>query len=543
VIGGGTGGLVVRDLDSRNGTFVNGERLGAEPRPVRVDDVIQFGRVGAQLQAAQVTRSPAIPILSTLEFDRRLADEADRSLRFERAMAGIAIECTAGSETKVVNEALLRHVRSVDFLTIRAPGRVDVVCAECPKLDAQAVAARMSGSLAELGMPARMGVAVFPGDAPSPERLLLAANVAMRAVKTGEIGVAREAARSLLIDGHEVLIAEPSMVRLFGLVERIATAPMPVLISGETGSGKEVIAAALHAFGPRSQKPLVKINCAAMPENLLESELFGFEKGAFSGAVQAKPGLFEQADGGSLFLDEIGEMALSLQAKLLRVLEDHQVRRLGALKERKVNIRILAATHRDLRALVAEGRFRQDLLFRLDALVVAVPPLRERRREIILMAERFVAEAAKAMGRMPPTLSAHAAAMLECYSWPGNIRELKNVIARAVVMCERETLEPEQLPADLALALEAHPPDPRSHRHENAQQSTVLFKVPDTLPPGTSSLEDELKALEKRRIVEALDTCGGNQTRAAEILKMPRRTLVSKLATLGIEGPRGRRGD
>jgi transcriptional regulator with PAS, ATPase and Fis domain len=322
-------------------------------------------------------------------------------------------------------------------------------------------------------------------------------------IKTAEIaiGEAVDVGTVMLvvqrIYGEEATRAEPSnaMARLHALVDRVAAGTLPVLINGETGSGKEVLAEEIHKKSPRKKGPLVKINCAAVAENLIESELFGHEKGAFTGADQTKPGLIETADKGTLLLDEVGDLPLPLQAKLLRVIEQREVMRVGALKPRSVDVRFLSATHRDLGAEVRAGRFRQDLYFRLNGITLRVPPLRERPEEISDLAKQFIAAAAKGLGRKAPKLIA-ADALLR-YAWPGNVRELRNVIDRAVLLAE-DRIEKEHL---------------------------IFEETPSDDP-------------ERERILKALQECGGNQTKAAKVLGISRRTLTNRLNEFQLPRPR-----
>ena len=296
-----------------------------------------------------------------------------------------------------------------------------------------------------------------------------------------------------------------AMARAERLLERVAPGDIAVLILGETGVGKEVFAERLHAKSKRAAKPLLKLNCGGFTETLLDSELFGHEKGSFTGADKAKPGLLEMADGGSVFLDEIGELPLGLQARLLRVLQDKKVQRVGALEPRAIDVRFISATNRDLAAEVTAGRFRQDLYYRLNGVTLSIPPLRERGGEIAVFARQFLAAAS---ADRPLNLSRAALARLEQHTWPGNIRELRNVIERAALIAEGEIDE-----GDLQLA-------------------------PVEEPRPSGSLQADVDALERRRIVEALEACGGNQTRAAAKLGISRGTLLSRLKQYGITRPR-----
>jgi DNA-binding NtrC family response regulator len=337
-----------------------------------------------------------------------------------------------------------------------------------------------------------------------------------------------------------------AMQHLYRLAENVAQSNITVIVRGETGAGKEVLAEEIHKRSARASKTLVKINCAAMPEQLLESELFGYERGAFTGAVQAKPGLIEAADGGTLFLDEIGEMPLATQAKLLRVVETREVMRLGSLRPKAVDVRFVAATHRDLEDMVAGGTLRQDLYYRLNGVSLWIPPLRERVEEIPRLANEFVARFCRESKRPTVPISDAAMAVLKSYPWPGNVRELRNVIERAVVFCRSVAIAPEHL--GLSLERQSKPPatippafaatqlgaPPEPVRPSNPGPPSVGA---DTMAFG-STLPDEMQALERERIMEALQQCGGNQTQAAEMLGISRRTLLRRLDEYNVPRPR-----
>jgi DNA-binding NtrC family response regulator len=323
-----------------------------------------------------------------------------------------------------------------------------------------------------------------------------------------------------------------AMATLRWMTERIAHSRINVLISGETGVGKGVLAAELHRRSKRADRPFVALNCAELQESLLESELFGHERGAFTGASGSKPGLIETADGGTLFLDEIGEMSLATQAKLLRVLEDRSVRRVGSLQVRPVDVRLLAASNRDLAAESERGTFRRDLYFRLNGMSLEVPPLRERLDELEGLALKFLAQASEAHGHLhAPSLSFDALQALRRHAWPGNIRELRNVIERAVVLCTGEVGTSEHLP----MSAQQKPPNVvplASHARPTPGE---------TRGPDPSSMTDKARA-ERQRIEEALDLCAGNQSRAAKMLGISRATLVARLDLYGFPRPRKRTG-
>ena len=341
-------------------------------------------------------------------------------------------------------------------------------------------------------------------------------------------------------DEPPIIIADDGMRELHRIVDLVAKGDLSVVLLGETGTGKDVLADALHRRSPRSGSAYVRLNCAALPDALLESELFGYERGAFTGAVQAKPGLLEIADGGSLFLDEIGDLPLTVQAKLLRVLENGEITRVGGLRARRVDVRIICATNRDLGAQVRSGAFRQDLFFRLNGITLTIPPLRSRRSEIAPLAREFVEEACRHAGRPVLPMSDEAFAYLENHSWPGNVRELKNAIERAVTLCTDACIELGHLaPAETTFSGGAGIED----RATTPQLTPPLPSAPPEvveLPTDVGLQEDARRAartLERRRIAEAMDRCGGNQTRAAQLLRVSRRTLVARLTEYGFARP------
>jgi two-component system response regulator AtoC len=349
----------------------------------------------------------------------------------------------------------------------------------------------------------------------------------------------------------------PGMQHLYRLVDNVAQSNITVIVRGETGSGKEVVSEEIHRRSARAAGPLVKLNCAALPEHLLEGELFGYERGAFTGADKAKAGLIESADGGTLFLDEIGEMPLATQAKLLRVVESREVMRLGSLRPKTVDVRFVAATHRDLEEMVTRGQLRQDLYYRLAGVSLVVPPLRDRVEEIPRIAEEFVARFCADARRPTIPISSAAMRVLKDYRWPGNVRELRNVMERAVVFSKGAAIAPEQLglpldrlsrpPGRLSspISLSSSPSPVPMPPAPSAQVPVAPVALP-LMPPTTStlafgsaaSLPDEMEALERQRILDALAKCGGNQTQAAEMLGISRRTLLRRLDEYAVPRPR-----
>jgi len=340
------------------------------------------------------------------------------------------------------------------------------------------------------------------------EQLLVTLDDALRERRLKrEIASLRE---SIGGDAFTIVSQSPAMRRTMGLVLRAAPADTSVLLLGESGTGKELLARALHLQGPRRAGPFLAMNCSAIPETLLESQLFGHRRGSFTDAREDRRGLFQEAEGGTLLLDEIGDMPIGLQAKMLRVLQNREVHPLGAPAPLHVNVRVVAATHRNLETLVAEGRFRQDLYYRLNVISVRVPPLRERPEDILPLAAHFLEKHGKALGRTACTLSVDAVAALRKYAWPGNVRELENAIERALVLGCDDAIWPEDLPESLRT------------------------RADSAIAPSQSR---PLSDVEREHILRTLDTVRGNKTAAARLLGLDRKTLYRKLDLYGIRTP------
>jgi two-component system NtrC family response regulator len=337
------------------------------------------------------------------------------------------------------------------------------------------------------------------------EELLI---VAAKAVERGELRTQNRRLRELVVDSVSLgnIIGEsPSMRKVFDIVHRAVSVTSTVLILGESGTGKEMVARHVHFAGPRAKKPFVVLNCAAIPDSLVESELFGHEKGAFTGADSSRPGKFETANEGTLFLDEIGDMHLDSQAKLLRVLQDGVVQRIGSAQTRKVDVRVVVATNRDLEKRVADGTFRQDLYYRLDVLRVELPPLRERTQDLPLLIDHFRGKLSKRIGKPAPSLSPDAIEAMRRYRWPGNVRELENTLEQIFILCDGLVVRLEDLPDKL--------------REHSAEPGAF------TLPAGGIVLED----VEQDFILQALERSGGRIKEAAELLGLTYKTLQYRL--------------
>jgi two-component system response regulator AtoC len=316
--------------------------------------------------------------------------------------------------------------------------------------------------------------------------------------------------------GSSQMVAEgAAMKEVLRVVQKVAPAPTTVLIQGESGTGKEVVARAIHDLSPRADRPFVAVNCGAIPEQLIESELFGHAKGAFTDARQAKRGLFEEADGGTILLDEVGELPLQVQPSLLRVLQQGEVRRVGDARSTKVDVRVLAATNRDLQQQVAQGRFREDLYYRLHVVGIELPPLRERTEELPALAQRLLEKHAARLGEPPRRLSDAAMAVLRAYRFPGNVRELENALERALVLSDDAEIGPDALPESMS----AEP----------------VLSPPETHGPDDLSVKRAQRALEADLIRRALERTQGNRSKAAELLELSPRALLYKIREYGLE--------
>jgi DNA-binding NtrC family response regulator len=523
----------IADLGSGSATTVGDERvMPGHPVEVAPGDVLHLGGVIAMVEGRG--SAPPRRILPHGYFELRLEEECHRAARYHDTFALLRIACDPSCPPGAIEEVLASSVRLVDVVAADGPANYEVLLLETRAEDIRLVVSRLHTQLNECGAKPRIGVAVYPRDGRSPDALLTRAS--------GE-PAPRAAAEEAPAPG--------AMQDLYRMVTRIAASDISVLIFGETGVGKERLAEAVHKNSRRAARPFVRLNCAALTETLLESELFGHEKGAFTGAAAAKAGLLESAEGGTVFLDEVGDMPLTTQVKLLRVIEERKVRRVGALKPTEIDVRFVAATNRDLELEVQRGTFRKDLFFRLNGISFVIPPLRERQGEIEGLSRLLVSEACRRMDRPEePELSPEVLALLQQYPWPGNIRELRNVLERAVLLCTGRRLELAHLPAEkMSAHFAARKPDYAPVAVPTPAPPALTPPPPISTPPppilrGTplvpSELREQLAQAERQRIVDALARCAGNQTEAAVSLGISRRTLVKRLSTFNIPRPRKR---
>jgi DNA-binding NtrC family response regulator len=522
--------MQIEDLGSANGTFVHDQRLERG-----VAAALQTGamfEVGSTMLIVQDSYTAARPrrIWTHGYFEARLEEECTRGGRANGSFSLLRIR-TDGKKAKAhaLHELLLAALRPSDILATYGPDDFEVLVVDATVEESTRILRRICDRLSAKGAQVRTGIASFPHDGRVPEALMA------RACAQIEEGQDPDEVSGAIV------VESPMMKTLHKMVERVAASDINVLILGETGVGKEVFAERIHTLSSRVAEPLLRLNCAALSENLLESELFGHERGAFTGAVSAKQGLLEAANGGTLFLDEIGDMPLSLQAKLLRVLEARCVRRVGGIEPRPIDIRIVAATHRDLETDITNGRFRQDLFFRLNGISIVVPPLRERKEEIEALARSFVAASCKRQHKPRPEIGNRAVRALRRYEWPGNIRELRNVMERAVLLCGPDPIGLEHLPADKMAGT-----------FEMSKMKATGFEPPTTpieAPAAkfgpradtaveTIDLKTGIRERERELIQLALQRSSGNQTKAAKLLGISRRTLISKIEDHGLPRPR-----
>ena len=377
------------------------------------------------------------------------------------------------------------------------------------------------GSIQDAVTAMREGAMDFLAKPVDPDHLLLMVEraIAQRRILTEYILLKEELAERR--GAPRIIGEDPVLRQVLTQLHRAAATDATVLLEGESGTGKELFARGLHALSPRAEGPFVAINCAAIPDTLLETELFGHEKGAFTGAAARKPGRFELAHRGTLFLDEIGDLPLALQAKILRALEEKRFERVGGTQSLHVDVRVVAATNRNLKQRVAERQFREDLFFRLSVFPIQIPPLRERADDVITLARHFVDRFCRDMNKKPLSLSPAALDDLRTYAWPGNVRELQNCIERAVILCDGDTIHPRHL--NLSFRANAGAPIVQSPW----EQIDLSGTMSDALRRVTAEVE-------KRKVEQAVREAGGNKQRAAEMLQISYKTLLQRLKDYGI---------
>ncbi|MCU0690112.1 MAG: sigma 54-interacting transcriptional regulator [Polyangiaceae bacterium] len=520
------GSTTVEVLSADSITLVNGV---APKRSVvlAANDVIVVGETTLGYQQHGSAKAAPRSVVSLGDFRRRLAEETERFMRYQRPFALVLVAFDPPQSPDGVEALRARVTAAVRAVDVMGWDGGAELAAVFPETTDQAMipARRILAAIGASCPNARAALLRCPDDGVDACALLAGARMLARESTPGKIAEIASIA-PLHANDLSLVAADPLIRKLFELVRRVAASEIPVLVTGETGTGKEIVAQAVHAWSRRAQARMVSINCAAVPESLLESELFGHERGAFSGAVTAKAGLFEVASGGTVFLDEIGDCSARTQADLLRVLETKKFCRVGSLHERETNVRIVAATNRSLENDIAAGRFRQDLYFRLNAATIVVPPLRDRALDLPILARKFLREACARDGRESIEISRQAMQMLAIHDWPGNIRELRNLMEYAAATVLEPVLEASHLPAQVG----AKAAPWMVHRSSRSElQAPTRPEVDSKAPPTFRNIYDEIRDLERKRIVQALEASGGARNRAAELIGMPLRTLVTKI--------------
>jgi DNA-binding NtrC family response regulator len=509
--------VTLEDLGSSNGTSIRGQALPPnQPVGIAPGESLVVGEFVLVLRARRALATTR-RVLGHEYFEARVSEQCERARDSGGRpfyLLGIRVE---GKSPVDPTEVVAAELEPSDVLARLAPNEWAVLLLDENEEDAAAFAAEIDRALEAAGCRAQTGIVGFPRDGTSSNALF--------AKLEAELGP-----ESVLPAGTNVGLRSPPMLALYREIDPIARGDINVLILGETGVGKDVLARRIHERSERASKPFLRINCAALPEPLLESELFGHERGAFTGAVQAKLGLLQTAQGGSVFLDEIGELPQRLQAKLLQVLETREILALGSTSPKTIDVRFLAATNRDLEAEALSGQFRSDLYYRVAGYTAVIPPLRERREDILPLAQEFARTAGEKLGAGAPIrIRDDAAVRLIDYAWPGNVRELRNIIERAVVLSEGRSIGPEHLPLDKMRSVVL------VSRRGHAQSPENLGELPVA---DLSAAE----LAERQRILDALSRSAGNQSKAAEILGVSRSTLLNRLDAYRIKRPRKRPG-
>jgi two-component system, NtrC family, response regulator AtoC len=524
------GRFQVQDAGSANGIRVRDERL--PPESTTTVEVGEAMVIGATVLMVQQNRASVgmRRLASHTAFESRVEDECARAAVTGGAFAVVRLKLDRGAPWARVLPVLCRELPPPHFLASYGPSDFEALLVEVQPAEIDRLVGQTLAGLRGAGLTVRAAVSIYPTGGRSAQALLshLDGQLKPGRVDPGGLDVA---------SGRD-----PKMEVALRLCARAAASSINVLILGETGVGKEVLARSLHAQSSRGKAPFLALNCAGLAETLIESELFGYERGAFTGAATAKTGLLESANGGTVFLDEIGEMPLTLQARLLRVLETREVLPVGGVKTRTIDVRFASATNRDLEADVLAGGFRRDLFFRLNGLSISIPPLRERVGEIPGLTEQFLEQACRESGRPAPRLAPPALELLLSYRWPGNIRELKNVIERAVVLCDGDVIDLGHLPVEkmrpaASVVIVAPTPAPLLSPETSVSGSVPGLPGMPFLDPASLSAADQA---ERDRILHALKEHAGNQTAASQALGIPRRTFVARLTRYGIPRPRKR---
>jgi DNA-binding NtrC family response regulator len=507
--------LEVRDLGSCNGTRIAGRQVAAGvDTEIEVGTAVTVGSTTILVQRGHQVSLPNRRFWQHEDFEVRIEEECARSERSKGNFTLVRMLVDRSASRFEVWKSLANSLRSSDVVGEFGPADFEILLVDTVPRSAEAAVQRIHEHLARKQIHAWCGLAHFPTHGRTASELTAYAQ-----------DMVRERQRTTHQEAPQrpVVVVDPVMRALYQQTEKLASGDLPILILGETGVGKEVMAEEIHRRSRRQGRPFLALSCAALSETLLEGELFGHERGAFTDAVRAKPGLLETANGGTVFLDEIGELPVRLQVKLLRVIEEKRVLRVGGLKPRALDIRYISATNRDLENVaVKQGLFREDLFFRLAGAVVNIPPLRERPEDIEPLALSFLTRASEDSDGTAPRISADAIAAMRAYRWPGNIRELRNVLERAVLCCGGDVITLEHLPPSV--------------RRGDVDASLAYEDPDDTVTVEPSDLVADTE--ERERIEQVLAEFAGNQSRAAHELGLSRGALIRRIQKYGLLRPR-----
>lgn len=514
--------IYVHDLDSRNGIFLGGKRV--QEAVVHAGDNLSLGHVTVAVFRVGLQHFGEGNIVPYESLRDRLNVEIARCRQFGRSFALIMVRLlsTTNGNASLFWNKIIRFLRSVDTVSPYGSFSILVTLPETSQSEAHQWCSELIRNHTDVGSLV-CGVTVYPTDGANADELIaLAHSICRLADKINPIRLAETNPQDDESNNTDMVVQSFEMRWIQTLIHRVADLPIPILIQGETGTGKEVVARSIHMKGIRKDKPFLPINCATIPETLIESTLFGHERGAFTDAHKASQGVFEKAGDGIVFLDEIGELSASAQAALLRVVEEKRLTRVGGSSEIAVSARIIAATHCDLEEMVNRNAFREDLFYRLNTIVLRLPPLKERAEEIPHLIELFIKQISNAWRRPELSIDPDAFSALVRYDWPGNIRQLRNTIERSAAVCLHDTIQPADLPKNIVNFV------------SNSLASEQLDATGAQDISG-ASFRERLRIYEIRLIKEALYLSGGNRKQAAAILQLPLRTFSYKLTQYGIQ--------
>ena len=524
------GEIWVEDLDSTNGTWINDERISRVK--VAPGTELQFGGVQAAIQLLNPDESDRFGLPGHESFSQEIAAEVSRARTFGRNVALVMLRSNRQQGAHMTRwfPSIRSQLRSFDRAALYSAETLEILLPETSDRQARELVEKLLRNVQGL----LAGIGVYPDHADSAAKLEEVTRSALHKAGPGEPAQVAPSVLSTETDGVskpgevQAVITSETMEAIYRTVEKLSNSAIPVLIIGETGTGKELIARALHDRGKRTSQRMLCVNCGSIPSQLIESTLFGHERGAFTGAHQRATGLFEAADKGTILLDEIGELPLNAQTALLRVLETKRFQRVGSSKEIEVDVRVVAATHRDLNAMCREGSFRTDLFYRLNVMTLHIPPLRDRPEEIEPLCRHFIARSNQDFDPPVSEIADSTWELLKRYPWPGNIRELRNVMERAGVIAQDGVITPEDLPESIR-RMEASPTRERPREDASGAFDDGLFVSEE------SGLKGEMQRIEAELLRKALEEHDWDRKATARALGLPLRTLAYKVQSYGLQ--------